>query len=184
MSREEKRKGINSKYIQFFIIAAIFFGFMYFSSASTESEIRVYQFSGWDSFVSLYGGQIIISDQGDWFYPGVLTFSESLPVHSAQIIFYAVDEYGNAHQIFNLGSASGNGDRRIQGSEVGYWAFPDSAWDLTNLRVNIEHITHSFHCEVILFLAHCEETPFYEDFTTKEAAFPLSLNDVLNTIHQ
>lgn len=163
----EKKKGMSSKYIQFFLLAILFGGFMFFSAPGGLEELRVYQFGGSDSFVSLQGGQILLSSRGDRISLGVLTFREGVALMNVQIILFADDEYGNTHEIFSLGTG-GRADY-LRDTEIHNVNLGSLPYDIEELRINIENIMNSFHCKVILY---------FPDGTTREAAFELFLSDV------
>jgi len=95
----ENKKGLNSKYIQFFILAAVFFGFMFFSAPGGESgEWRVYQFSGRNDIVALHHGAIIVTDGFQRLAGGVLTFEEG--IYNATRMSYSFFYYVNGERSY------------------------------------------------------------------------------------
>ena len=162
----EKNKGSNTKYIHFFLIAAAFLGFMYFSAPS-ESDISVYLFSGRDDFVMLNNGIIIVTDRSDRFLGGDLIFREGVisDVTEVSVQFFFSDRYGGRFPIYTHYF-----DHRGVGSDVYFLPMGEFPIDHGGLRDNIESIVYSFHCEI---------TITFSDGTTHESTLFLEVREVL-----
>ena len=157
----EKSKGNNTKYIHFFLIAAAFAVFKYFSATPSAGDTKVYQFGGWHHFVSLHGGLIVVTDTEHRFYPGILSFREAVTLNSVQISFFVDDEYGT-HLVFLLSSG-------YRDTETQHHVLTPLTYYIEDLSEHLESIVNSgtFHCEIILFFADGETSEFsFEFFVT------------------
>jgi len=143
---DERRRGLSSKYIQFFILAAVFFGFMFFSAPGGENgEWRVYQFSGRNDIVALHHGSIIVTDGFQRLTGGVLTFEEG--IYNATRMSYSFFYYDagerNYHSTvsFPLNPDESMHFRVLSASDTGGMVSPnpriDNMVDSLHLSVNI-----------------------------------------------
>jgi len=165
MNDIEKKSVIGSKYVQLFILVAVFLGFMFFS-ASGGNEIRVYQLSGGNDFVALNNGIIIEDGPASRFLPGELIFRKEILVTdiTAWLFFYESD--GSARTLYehNLDNPTG----------VEVYFLPMHRTSLIFADMGIDNLE-----DFLLNSLHLGISVIFADGTSYESVLPLRVVDVL-----
>jgi len=142
----ENKKGLNSKYIQFFILAAVFIGFMFFSSPDGHST-RVYDFGGRNDFATLHQGTIVTGDRFELFRGGVLIFHETVydAYHISHSLFFY--EGGVRMDISTVNIPVRDPDEGVNYLSVGGTGHSATAG---RMILRVDDAMESLHLEVII----------------------------------
>ena len=170
MNRTEKKKGMNPKYIQFFVIAVVFFGFMYFiptpggNSPKGDAIHAVYSFSGDTDFLFFNSGVIVANMQGivtiDW----GLAFREDITAADINYGLFFYDEYGERRYISEH-------ERNVRDDEMTRSiGIHNSLW-LDQIDVSLAYLVDSLHAYVNIAFA---------DGTNYDTVYHFSVRDVLS----
>ena len=168
MRGTDKGKGMNSKYIQFFVIAAVFMGFMFFTSGG-GSGARVYMFRGYEGgFVELHNAMIIAPDHELRFFPGILIADNLESASGVSVEFFFSDGDGNIRSIYRSVTYMPSGaeaDARTM-----WLPLSQAPINIREFILEIDNIIDSLRCEVVIT---------FTDGTVREATFYLNVMDVL-----
>jgi len=78
MNSMEKKNLLGSKYVQFFIVAAVFAGFMFFGTPGGSSNVWGYEFRGHNDLAVVHGSIVVEGSNFERFFGGVLSFNEAI----------------------------------------------------------------------------------------------------------
>ena len=169
MDSSEKKKGMNPKYIQFFVVAVVFLGFMFFSSPGSGEDTRAYSLRGYEGgFVGLYNGIIIATAHDIRFLPGILIASNLERASGVSVEFFFSDEYGNIRSIYQSATYMPAGAET--GARTLWLPLSQTPINIGEFREDLDNIITSLHCEVVVT---------FVDGTVRESVFYLNAADVL-----
>ena len=134
MQGDKRRREINPKYIQFFILAALFFGFMFFIALS-----QPYESSTESEFVSFDLDMITVTRQGDIRIAWDLSLG---PYPMAANIYFGLffyDEYGERVYISEY-------MQTVEEDEITHYIGVRSGHELLPYPlINLEYLANSLH---------------------------------------
>jgi len=168
----ENKRGLNSKYIQFFILAAVFLGFMFFSAPGGSGDsTRVYLLSGENDFFAVRSGVIVLTDQNIRFSGGDMVFRN--PELLSEMLSYTVTTFffddGIRHDITGVGISL---ERLTQGGDFISQHMGSTMMGRDNWQC-IDSVLNSLHSEVsIIFI----DGRVYESILALHI-FPFNLDD-------